>query len=53
MSGGTRAAREEYCEVRRKEKRIHKKKRKDYYFKQLKWLQECDAKKIVGTSTSK
>jgi hypothetical protein len=37
----TTAAREEYCNTRRKEKRIQKK--KDYYEKQLKWLQECDA----------
>jgi hypothetical protein len=36
--------------VRRKEKRIHKKK-KDY--EKLKWPQECDAKMIVGSPTSK
>jgi hypothetical protein len=41
----TRAARE-HCKAtcRRKEKRIHKKKKKDYYEKPLKWLQECDAR---------
>jgi hypothetical protein len=49
----TRAAREEYCEARRKEKRIRKKKRKDYYEKQFKCLQEYDAKNLVGTPTSK
>jgi hypothetical protein len=38
----TRAARE-CCKARRTEKRIHNKK-KDYYEKQLKWLQECDSK---------
>jgi hypothetical protein len=36
----TIAAREEYYDPRRKEKWICKKK-KDYYEKQLKWLQEC------------
>jgi hypothetical protein len=27
-----------------KKKKVHKKKKNDYYEKQLKWLQECDAK---------
>jgi hypothetical protein len=49
----TRAAGEEYCEMRRKEKRIHKKKKKDYYEKQLKWLQHCDYKNDSRSSTRK
>jgi hypothetical protein len=39
-----RAARDEYCKVGRKGKRICKKKTKDYYETRLIWLQECDAK---------
>jgi hypothetical protein len=34
----TRAAREEYSEVRRKEIRTHKKNKKEYYEKQLEWI---------------
>jgi hypothetical protein len=49
----TRAGGEEYCDARMKEKRIHEKKKKDYYEKQLKWLPEYDTKMAVGSSTSK
>jgi hypothetical protein len=40
----TRAASGEYCNARKKEKRIHKKEKKYYCEKQLKWIQECDTK---------
>jgi hypothetical protein len=34
----TRAAREEYSKARIKEKRTHKKNKKEYYEKQLEWI---------------
>lgn len=40
----TRVATEEYRDARRKEKRIHKMKKKELYEKELAWLQECDNK---------
>jgi hypothetical protein len=41
----TRAAREEYSEARRKEKRIYKKKKQEYYEKQFEWIQDYNARK--------
>ena len=38
----TRAAKAEYQSTRREEKRIHKKKKREFYEKELAWIQECD-----------
>jgi hypothetical protein len=41
----TGAAREEYSEARRKGKRTHKKKKKEYHEKQLEMIQDCNTRK--------
>jgi hypothetical protein len=50
----TRAAGEEYCDVRRKEKRIQRKKKKNYYYKNhLNDYKNVILQMTVGSSTRK
>jgi hypothetical protein len=36
---------EEYTETRREEKKMHKRKKREYYEEQLKWTHDCNALK--------